>query len=195
MKEWRDDEGRPWRIALTVSTLLRVRDTVSVEIETEDEDGNKSTRTVPLDLADIGTISQTLTALKLQYARLGEILWAIVSPQAEAKQITRDQFLDGLRGDSLEAAAAAVEEELIAFFPQRHRRVVQLMVEKYDELTASAVTAAEEQMQSVVASGMPSGRPQGSSASTQANGRGGSSKPRATPASKRTGGTLPTSSA
>jgi hypothetical protein len=198
VREIRDDEGRPWRITLNVSALMRIRDSVTYEAEVENEDGTKTKQTGPLDLADIGSIDKTLTVLKLQYTKLGEILWAILEPQATEKNISRDSFLDGLRGDALEEAAKAMEAELIDFFPKRHRQMVQLMAEKYDELTVAMVEHAEQQMAAVnvdgALSGMPSGRQPESSDATQANGRSANSAKRATRGLKRTGGTLQTSS-
>ena len=198
MREIRDDEGRPWRITLNVSALMRIRDSVTYEAEVENDDGTKTKQTGPLDLADIGSIDKTLTVLKLQYTKLGEILWAILEPQANEKNISRDSFLDGLRGDALEEAAQAMEAELIDFFPKRHRQMVQLMAEKYDELTVAMVEQAEQQMAAVnvdgALSGMPSGKQPGSSAATQANGRSANSAKRGTRGLKRTGGTLQTSS-
>jgi len=197
VREIRDDEGRPWRITLNVSALMRIRDSVTYEAEVENDDGTKTKQTGPLDLADIGSIDKTLTVLKLQYTKLGEILWAILEPQATEKNISRDSFLDGLRGDALEEAAQALEAELIDFFPKRHRQMVQLMAEKYDELTVAMVEQAEQQMAAVnvdgALSGMPSGRRPASSDATLANGRSANSAKRGTRGLKRTGGTPQTS--
>jgi len=177
---------------------MRIRDSVTYEAEVENDDGTKTKQTGPLDLADIGSIDKTLTVLKLQYTKLGEILWAILEPQANEKNISRDSFLDGLRGDALEEAAQAMEAELIDFFPKRHRQMVQLMAEKYDELTVAMVAHAEQQMAAVnvdgALSGMQSGKQPGSSDATQANGRSANSAKRGTRGLKRTGGTLQTSS-
>jgi hypothetical protein len=146
---------------------------------------------VPLDLANIQQISDVLTALKVNYTTLGEVLYAALLPQIEDRKMSRDEFLDSLSGDSLDAASGAIIDELIDFFPRRHRRVVRMMVDRYDELQEQAVASAEEQ---VGQSGMPSGSVPGSSASTQETGPTGSSKPRQTRGSKTTGGTPPTSS-
>ena len=190
MREIRDDEGRPWRVALTVNTLLKIRDTVTHQVA-DDETGE--IKTLPLDLADIAAVGNTLNVLKLNYTKIGEILWACCESQAEAKNVSREAFLDGLRGDALEAAAAAVEEELIDFFPKRHRELVSLMASKYDEIAVAQIQQATTQMAAVTAdaalSGMPSGKPQASSDATQANGHSDSSRPRGTRGSKRTGGT------
>lgn len=186
MREIKDGDGRTWQLALTVSAILRVRDLV--KITTTSEDGEP--REQPLDLANIAQISETLTALRVNYTKLGEILYAALIPHVEARKLTRDEFLDSFRGDSLDAVSVAIVDELIDFFPQRHRRVVRLMVDKYDEMQVAAVTAAEQEIEQ---SGMPSGSVPESSASTQVTGLTGNSKRRPTRESKTTGGTQPTS--
>jgi hypothetical protein len=188
VREIKDGDGRTWQLALTVSAILRVRDLV--KITTKGENGEP--REQPLDLANIAQISETLTALKINYTTLGEILYAAMMPQVETRKLTRDEFLDSLRGDSLDAAGVAIVEELVAFFPQRHRRVVRLMVDKFDELQLAAVTTAEQQ---IAQSGTPSGSVPGSSASTQVTGPTGNSRRRPMRDAKTTGGTQPTSSA
>lgn len=177
MKEFKDDEGRPWRLALTVGSALRVKDMVTVEIEEEQEaeDGTvtKTKRVVPFDLVDLGTIHQTLTVLRNQFSKLGEVLYAILIRQVDEKKLTREEFLDGLRGDSLEAAADALESEVVDFFPQRLRRMVASMAAKFDELTDKIVAGAEAQMATIDVSALPgisSGKPQASLESTQENG-------------------------
>lgn len=188
MREIRDEDGRTWQLALTVSAILRVRDLVNITPTGEGSDGHEQ----PLDLANIAQISETLTALRVNYTTLGEILYAALLPQVESRKLTREEFLDSFRGDSLDAASVAIVDELIDFFPQRHRRVVRLMVDKYDEMQLAAVTAAEQE---IAQSGTRSGNARGSSASTLENGHTGSSRRRQTHASKTTGGTPQTSSA
>jgi len=188
VKEIRDGEGRTWQLALTVSAILRVRDLVKVA--TVDQNGE--THLVPLDLANIQQIDSVLSAIRLNYTSLGEVLYAAMVPQVESRKLSREEFLDSLSGDCLDAASDAVIDELICFFPNRHRRVVRMMVDKYDEMTAAAVATAEKQVE---ASGMPSLSVPESSASTQATGPTGNSRPRRTPRSKTTGGTRQTYSA
>lgn len=189
MREFKDDEGRPWRLALTVGSALRVRDMVTVEIEEEQtsEDGvvTKTKRTVPFDLVDLGTIHQTLTVLRNQFSKLGEVLYAILIRQVDERKLSREEFLDGLRGDSLEAAADALESEVIDFFPQRLRRMVASMAAKFDELTDKIVAGAEAQMATIDVSALPgisSGKQRESLESTPVNGHSDNSQLLETPA-------------
>jgi hypothetical protein len=167
VREFRDDQGRPWQVALTVAAAMRVKDSVTVEV-----DGEKK----PFDLVDVASISQTMQVLRGQYTTIAETLYAILQKQVADKKLTKEDFLDGLRGDALDAAAKVLEQELVDFFPLRLRRMVGLLAAKMDEATTELLTRAEAAMAAATTSdllaqsGMPSGQPQGSSASTQESG-------------------------
>lgn len=188
MREFRDDQGRPWQVALTVAAAMRVKDAVTVEI-----DGEKK----PFDIVDIASISQTMQVLRGQYTTIAETLYAILRKQIDDKKLTKEDFLDGLRGDSLDAAAQALEQELVDFFPLRLRKMVGLLAEKMNEATTELMTRAEATLATasvsdlVDQSGMPSGKPQESSAVIPASGHSDSSAPLEMDALKQTGGTLP----
>jgi hypothetical protein len=177
VREFKDEEGRPWRLSLTTAAAARVRDLVTVDVteEQEAEDGTKKSVSVakPFDLIDIGTISQTLQVLRSQFLKLAEILYAILVAQVEERKLTREQFMDGLRGDSLESAAKALEAELVDFFPQRLRRMVAKLAEKMDEIAGELMATAEAGLDSMTVAdlpGMPSTKPQESSESIPESG-------------------------
>lgn len=179
MKEFRDDQGRPWMVALTVAAADRVRGLVTIDL-TEDVDQpdggvQRQTRAVPFDLIDAGNIHRTLEVLRTNYGKIGEVLYAVCRQQVEEKKLTKDQFLEGLRGDALEAGVKALESELVDFFPTRLRKMVGLLVAKMDEMAGELMSRAEAGLEaatveSLVPSGMPSTKPLASSASTQESG-------------------------
>jgi hypothetical protein len=172
MREFKDDEGRPWRLALTVASALRVKDLVSVDVT--DEDGTR--RTVPFDLVDAASISQTFQVLRTQYAKIGEVLYAILVKQVAEKGLDKEAFLEGLRGDALDAGVKALEAELVDFFPPRLRKMIGLLAAKMDEVAGEMLTKAEAGLEAASAetliaqSGTQSGKPPESSESTQASG-------------------------
>jgi len=172
MREFKDDEGRPWRLALTVASALRVKDMVSVDVT--EEDGTR--RTVPFDLVDAGAISQTFQVLRTQYAKIGEVLYAILVKQVAEKGLDKEAFLEGLRGDALDAGVKALEAELVDFFPPRLRKMIGLLAAKMDEVANEMLGKAEAGLEAASAetliaqSGTQSGKPQESSESTPASG-------------------------
>lgn len=179
MKEFRDDQGRPWVVALTVAAAERVRGLVTIDVTEDvtqpDCSVTRQTRAVPFDLVDAGNISRTLEVLRSQYGKIGEILYAICRSQVDEKKLTKEQFLEGLRGDALDAGVKALEQELVDFFPQRLRRMVGLLVSKMDEMATELLTRAEAGLEAatietLVPSGTPSTRPQASSDATPESG-------------------------
>jgi hypothetical protein len=158
MREFRDDQGRPWQVALTIAAAMRVKDNVTVDV-----DGQK----VPFDIVDVSSIATTMQVLRGQYTTIAETLYAILCRQVEDKKLTKDDFFDGLRGDALDSAAKVLEQELIDFFPPRLRKTVSLLAAKMDEATLELMERAEA---SLAASGEQSGKPQESSASTPESG-------------------------
>ena len=199
MREFRDNEGRPWQLALTVASALRVRDMVTVEVTVEEEQADGSVKTerraVPFDMVDVSALGQTFQVMRAQFAKVGETLYAVLVKQVEERKLTKEQFLDGLRGDALEAGAKALEQELVDFFPQRLRRMVGLLAAKMDEVASEKLDTAEADLAKLTAAdlpGQPSGKPQASSAFTQASGPSGNSPQPETAASSTIGGTPPT---
>lgn len=185
MREFRDDQGRPWQVALTVASALRVRDNVTVDVVDEETGERKA---MPFDMVDAANISQTFQVLRSQYAKIGEILYALLTKQIETKGLTKEDFLDGLRGDSLDAATKALEAELVDFFPQRLRKMIGLLAAKMDEVANEMLNRAEAGLEKATveslaeASGMPSGKQPESLESIQANGQSDSSLPLVTAA-------------
>lgn len=197
MREFKDDEGRPWRVALTVAAALRVRDMVTVTVDELDGEGQPNGKKItrPFDLVDIGTITQTLQVIRNQYATVGEVLYAILVAQVDERKMTKIEFLDGLRGDALDAGVTALEQELVDFFPLRLRKMIGLLAAKMAEVTGELLDQAEAglaTMSVATLSGTRSGKPPASSASTPESGPSDSSSQPAPPDSSTTGGTPPT---
>ena len=179
MREFKDDEGRPWRLALTCSAVMRVRDNVTIDV-----DGEKR----PFKIENVADVSTTFHVLRTQCTVLAETLHAILCKQVEEKKLTKDDFFEGLRGDALESAGKALEEELIDFFPQRRRPLARLTAEAHEQRMEAVIAEAVAQMQMALTgeiptpSGMQSGKQQESSESIQASGHSGNSLPLAMPA-------------
>ena len=143
MREFRDDQGRPWHVSLTVSSAARVRDLVRVVPPPRTADEPPPTDAVPFDLIDAGEIARTFQILRSNFSALGETLYALLLPAIEKAGLTKEQFLDGLRGESLEHGGVAVEEELIGFFPPRLRGVVTSLAARMTELAVEVTRQAE----------------------------------------------------
>ena len=143
MREFKDHEGRPWHVSLTVSSASRVKDLVRVVLPPKSADEPAPTEAVPFDLIDAGEIARTFQVLRSNFSALGETLAALLLPQIIQKGLTKEQFLDGLKGESLEQGGLAVEEELVSFFPPRLRGVVTALSARMTELAETVTKQAE----------------------------------------------------
>lgn len=185
MREFKDDEGRPWRLALTVGSALRVRDNVTIDVVDE---ATGERRQQPFDMVDAAGVTQTFQVLRSQYAKIGEVLYAMLTKQIEAKGLSKEDFFEGLRGDALDAATKALEAELVDFFPPRLRSMIGLLAAKMDEVQSEMLDRAEAGLKAATVekladqSGTQSGKPQESSASIPDGGQSDSSSPLATAA-------------
>lgn len=164
-REFRDDQGRPWLLALTCEAAKRVKAAVSIT--------NEEGKTIPFDIIDTAAINQTIAVLRSQYLVIAETLAAILARQIEDRGLTREQFLEGLRGDALGEAAKALEEELIDFFPLAKRKMIGLLAAKMEEVQTVMMLKAEAQLEAanvdamLEQSGLQSMRRQESSESIQ----------------------------
>ena len=163
MREFRDDQGGKWQVSLTVSSAARVKDLVRVVLPPKSADEPAPTEAVPFDIIDAGEIARTFQVLRSNFSALGETLAALLLPQIIQKGLTQEQFLDALRGESLEQGGLAVEEELVSFFPPRLRGVVTALAARMTELAETVTKQAEAALQtpgpssgSVPASSAPS---------------------------------------
>jgi len=143
MREFRDNKGRPWYVSLTVSSAARVKDLVRVVLPPKTADEPAPTEAMPFDLIDAGEIARTFQVLRSNFSALGETLAALLLPQIIQKGLSKEDFLDALRGDSLEQGGLAVEEELVSFFPPRLRGVVTSLSARMTELAAEVTKQAE----------------------------------------------------
>ena len=147
MREFKDNEGRPWHVSLTVSSAARVKDLVGVVLPPKSADEPAPTEAVPFDIIDAGEIARTFQVLRSNFSALGETLAALLLPQIIQKGLTKEQFLDGLKGESLEQGGLAVEEELVSFFPPRLRGVVTALAARMTELAETVTKQAEAALQ------------------------------------------------
>lgn len=174
MREFADKEGTRWQVSLTVASAMRVRDLVSVVPPPMDEAEPAPSEPKPFDIIDASRIAETFQILRSNYATIGETLYAILLPQIEKREMARDDFLDRLSGESLDAGARAVEEEIIAFFPPRLRSMIAALARKMDELTEAVTAKATARVEAMELPGLPSGSVPESSESGPESGPSGS---------------------
>lgn len=123
MHAFTDAAGRQWPLVLTVSTIKRLRDVLAVDL-LEVAGGNLLNR-----LADDPCL-------------LVDVIYVIAKPEADAKNVSDEEFGKGMVGNVLDEAASALMKELLDFFPRAQRvRALGSMARKAAELEAECTAA------------------------------------------------------
>lgn len=127
MSEFIDASGNAWQVRIDVSTIKRVRDKYGI------------------DLSKVMSSQVELSRLADDVVLLVDVLFAVVSPQAESRGISEEGFAHLLLGDTIEAATNALMEGIIDFFPQSRRILLRQLWDKlkqYDKQTMSKASQA-----------------------------------------------------
>jgi hypothetical protein len=142
MKTIKDCQGRPWDIALTAASVNRIREGV---IRNEK----------PIRVGDLDTLHDLITRLQNDFILLGEILFEVIRPQAASRNVTKDDFLDSIFGDTLDEMLAAFLDELIAFLPGSTRSLVAGARKEIEAQNAALVGLAIDQLNALPAVRQP----------------------------------------
>ncbi|MGE4157704.1 MAG: hypothetical protein AB7F75_01250 [Planctomycetota bacterium] len=131
MRPFTDSRQRKWEIAINVATIKRVRALTGKDL---------------LAIAD-GDLLQTLVG---DPVLLADILWVLVQPQAQAQGVSDEDFGSALAGDAIEAATAAFLEELVDFFPQSRRQLLQRALKALRDLEAVILREADQKLEEAI---------------------------------------------
>jgi len=130
MKMFKDRHGDEWTVDLTVAAVERVRAHADV------------------DLLDIGN-QDLYVRLTTDPVVLVHVLYGVLKPQIDEKNLSAEDFADRFKGESIDDAFQAFMEEWVDFFrsPGR-RRVLRKGLEKLKELEEKGNAWAMERLES-----------------------------------------------
>ena len=98
MKQFNDKHGVEWEISVTAGSIKRVRDLIGVDLFKPGE-------------------GEPPTLVRVhEPALFCDVLYAVCQPEAKRRNVTSEQFGEGLAGDVIHAARAAFFEEYHDFF-------------------------------------------------------------------------------
>lgn len=174
-----DRKGREWKLEANFASYGRVRDATGVK------------------LYDIATENRESLVQLADALTLGQVLWAMVGPQAEAKGITPEDFAESFDGEIVDAAYHALLEVMIFFCHPRQRKILEIAVRKLREVEQMADKKVDSEMASLESEidraiglwtrGLLDGSLPGSSASTPDHGPSESSPTPSADASEKSG--------
>jgi len=131
MAKFKDTEGREWLISINVSTIKAVKEKAGVE------------------LLDVGSESGGLAKLYTDPIMLAGVVYTLCEEQAKNRNLTPEQFGQGLAGDVITNAYEAITEELVNFFPSpRHRKRIRAVMDKMKDAESKLDDLVDAKMDS-----------------------------------------------
>jgi hypothetical protein len=136
MKTFIDNAGRTWTVAINVNAIKRVKGLTGVNLlDVVNGDAD------PRDGGLLGKLSSDPILLC-------DILYAVCKPEADPRNVSDEDFGRAMAGDAIDAGTTALLEELVDFFPQAKRRVLDKALRKLRSLEARVIDLAERRMDS-----------------------------------------------
>lgn len=132
MKTFNDNAGRTWTVAVNVDAIKRVKGLTDINL---------------LDVAS-GKSKDLLGRLSGDPILLCDVLYALCKPETDARQVSDEDFGRAMAGDAIDHATTALLEELVGFFPQAKRRVLDKALRKLQTLEARVIDVAEQKLDS-----------------------------------------------
>ncbi len=127
MRTFMDNTGRPWTVAINVDSIKRVKSLLGVDLMATVEGG-------------------LLEQLVGNPILLCDIVFALVKPEADAKNVTDEDFGRSMGGDAIDNATTAVLEDLVDFFPSRRRSLLQTALAKLRSMESAVIKRAEDRL-------------------------------------------------
>jgi hypothetical protein len=117
MKCFKDNQNRNWTIVVNVAAVKRVRSLLSINL---------------LDVVKLDEKNRPNVDLLEQLASdpvlLCDVIYCICKPDADAQNISDEDFGSAMGGDAIEHATTALLEELVDFFPEAKRLVLRKLM-------------------------------------------------------------------
>lgn len=124
---WTDSNGQDWSTTVTVTTVRRVQELTGVLLT---------------DAADSNLIDRLYSDVIL----LCNVLYAVSKNQASERGILAEQFGELLAGETIDKACDSLMTDIVYFFPNSRRPIVQRMREVATKLEAAKIGLMETKM-------------------------------------------------
>lgn len=125
MTSFTDTSGREWPVTITVATIKRVRELISIDL-----------------MECLATENPLLDRMAIDPVLLVDVLYCICKPAVDERGLTDIEFGESLSGDVIEQATSAFIEALVSFFPRGQR----ILLEKSLTIRKSLETKVEKGM-------------------------------------------------
>lgn len=137
MTQFTDRHGNAWHIDITIASLRRVRSMMGLDL---------ANITLP---RDGGHDQPLMTELAMAPDLLVDVVYVLVKPQADAREMSDEQFGESLDGEALASLQDAFWEALRLFFHSTRRTDSESAIKKWSELMREAIRTATEEFDQV----------------------------------------------
>lgn len=140
MRSFNDSRGRSWQVDVNIGSVGRVKRMTGVDLMQQlDPASTEADPRPPL-------MARLLDDLPL----LGDVLYALVQPQAAALNVSEEQFLELLHGPAIQDAHSKLFAELVDFFQSLNRpelvTVLQVQIQTLERLMKQIRQATTPEM-------------------------------------------------
>lgn len=125
MKQFTDNKERSWTLSLNIASAKKVKDAVGFDLLSED-------------------VGEMVGRLAVDPVMLCDVIYVMVSDQAERNSITDEDFGESMAGDAIGTATEALLDEIVDFFPPRKRVVLRMALDKMEEAEILLMSRAED---------------------------------------------------
>ena len=129
MKTFKDNADRTWTVTVNVDAIKRVRSLLDVDLM-EAVEGKLIERLIgdPVLLCDV--------------------IYCVCKEDADARNVSDEEFGRAMAGDAIELATTALLEELVDFFPQGKRQLLKKALAKLETLQETMLEVITERLES-----------------------------------------------
>jgi len=140
MSQFQDSHGEQWPIRITIGTAIRVKNLLGIDLLQPLEAPPKKGEELAEGASALADDEQLplLTRIHLDPILLCNLLYVVVKPDAEQRQISDEAFAERLSGEALHAAYEALMESWSDFFQGLNRPEIVRAISKYREVTRRA---------------------------------------------------------
>jgi hypothetical protein len=114
VRTFKDTAGRTWSLSLNILNAKKLRDTLAIDLFDEN-------------------VGETIARLSGDPVLLADVLFLIVKDEADAKGISDEDFGSALGGDVITTATESFLEELVDFYPEKKRAILQGLLVKINQ--------------------------------------------------------------
>ena len=149
MQSLKDTSGREWKIDLTIGAMNRVRDAMGIDLLAPHEQPGEKADERAKNIKFKGRQALLVSVLNSDASVLFDVIYHIIKPQMEKANVSVEEFVESMGGDSAYNAYKAFHDEWSDFFQKFHRPDAAKMVEKHVQMIEAEAKRDEQMVEKV----------------------------------------------